>query len=87
MNINNIKPNNKGIQSGAVIHHQDQSINFVSFNTRNTINNMVPMLVPLLLDFDMIYLFILLRFNFEIPSFIAKSYALFVLSLPSKSTW
>ena len=37
INMNAI--NDKGIHTGAVTHHQDQSITFVSFRTTNTIVN------------------------------------------------
>ena len=46
-------PSKIGIQRGDVTHHQDQSILFVSFNTRNTMNITLVKLKPvfeLLLD-------------------------------------
>lgn len=47
-----------GPQSGAVIHHQLQSMTFVSFNTRNVRNNRlknpVPPIVTALFDSDIL---------------------------------
>jgi hypothetical protein len=37
----------KGIQSGAVTHHQDQSITLQSLRTRNTIKVSPPRVIPL----------------------------------------
>lgn len=48
-----------GIQSGAVTHHQDQSIKFVSFNTRKIRNNTVPNPNPLLDDFSITVIILL----------------------------
>ena len=48
-------------QRGAVTHHHDQSMTWVSFNTRNTKNNRPPNPIPELLDDD--ELDIILIFN------------------------
>ena len=39
-------PNANGIHIGAVTHHQDQSITFVSFNTIKTIVKSPEKLIP-----------------------------------------
>ena len=46
----NMIPTNatRGIHSGDIIHHQLQSITFVSFNTRKIMNVIVGMSVPVL---------------------------------------
>ena len=48
-------------QRGAVIHHHDQSMTWVSFNTKNTMNNRPVKPIPELLDddeLDMILIFV-----------------------------
>lgn len=52
-----VNPN--GIQSGAVTHHQDQSITFVSFKTRKTTKSIVEREIP---D-DVLFVFIFLNFK------------------------
>jgi hypothetical protein len=46
----------RGIQSGEVTHHHDQSIKFVSFRTKNIRNNAPDKLIPLVvLESDILF--------------------------------
>lgn len=55
-----------GAQSGAVIHHQDQLITLVSFNTRNVMNNrpkkpFPPTIVVFSFDISLLFLSVIVN--------------------------
>ena len=54
-----------GIHNGAVTHHQDHAITFVSLRIRNTMNNIPPKPIPLVVSFSIILslLIVFILFN------------------------
>ena len=65
--------NRADIQIGEVIHHQDQSMFPVNFNTKNTTNNTPGSPIPLDVPFSILFFFIKLRNFFDSKKFFSKN--------------